>query len=116
MVWGEIEDSFLLMLEEVAVSGEFETNPNLAAFTMGTVPGNGGLSNVAPYVFVESPGGLQGFIYPWSPPDTYDALEWPAGPIAAGDWVMFIEDAGTGDRNSIGEVKIGYCGECDNPI
>lgn len=110
---GNADDGFLLMFGETAVEGgEDENEPDLGAFTMGALPDNGTLSNVAPYVFVES-GGAEGFTYPYSAPETVDALNWESGPFPAGDWILFIEDAFDEDLNSIGEVKIKYCGECD---
>lgn len=89
---------------------EVEDGAEADNYDMGQVAGSSSLTNVAPYIFVESG---NGFRSPFTPSGVYGPEEWnETGPYAAGDWRFFAEDQSNGDPSSIGKVTIRYCGEC----
>ena len=97
------------MFDSVAIGGV--VGANRRAFDMGLVAGDGSLTNVAPYTFVES-GGIPGFTAPYSEPNTYDAEGWNDGPYSRGEWTLRIRDTNQNRPSSIGDVSINYCGIC----
>lgn len=85
-------------------------------FDMGVVAGDGSLSNVGPYVFVESSGTRQ-FEAPHSVPGIYNADTWEKGGapyVRDGEWKLSLQDVAADDTSSIGLVTIRYCGSCDD--
>jgi subtilisin-like proprotein convertase family protein len=109
LLYSPNNDEYVLMEDTRAIEG-----PERRNFDLGQNPLDPSLSNVAPYVFVET-GGNEGFVAPYSAPGSYNAEEWDTAgiPYAAGDWTIFIEDAAAGDQTSIGHVVIRYCGVCN---
>ena len=91
---------YIPMFDEVDVSGS-------GNFDMGLVAGDPSLANVGNYVFVGA-GGMADYAEDYAAPGTYNANAWGAGPHAAGDWNMLIEDDAAGDPTSIGSVTINY--------
>jgi len=108
-------EDYVLMFNSIAVEGE-DVSTDLLNYTMGKVAGDGNLSNVAPYEFVDS-GGFAGFKAPFSPQGVYNALLWATDddPYSAGDWNLVIRDNFPGDPSSVGQVTIKYCGVCRSP-
>ena len=91
---------YIPMFDEVDDSGS-------GNFDMGLVAGDPSLANVGNYVWVAS-GGATSYADDYAAPGTYDANSWGAGPHAAGDWNMLINDDAAGDPTSVGSVTINY--------
>jgi subtilisin-like proprotein convertase family protein len=109
------EDLFILLLPPIT-SGRYDeyvpmedtrASDGSGDYDMGMVAGDASLSNVAPYIFVET-GGLD-FTAPYSSPSIFSADKWGSGNHERGDWNLQIFDNSEGDKFSIGDVTITYC-------
>lgn len=108
---GGAQEEYVLMKDTVAT--ENTGSGDLEDFDMGNVAGDGSLSNVGPYVFVDT-GGLAGFTAPFSPPGLFNADSWGSGIYNGGKWNFIIQDVARGDVSSIGTVTLKYCARsCD---
>lgn len=102
-------EEYIPMEDTKATSG----TGDLEDFDLGKVAGDGTLSNVAPYIFVET-GGLTGFTAPYSEPNTYNAKTWGSGNHYGGSWNLKILDNAEGDLSSIASITLKYCASaCD---
>jgi hypothetical protein len=94
------ETDFDLMFQEIASGGG--TN-----FSMGLLPEDGTLANVAPYTFVPSGGG--GYTSPHTPPGALNANAWISGPLPAQEYALLIVDTSIiFDGGAIGTWTINY--------
>ncbi len=93
------EVDFDLMFQETADGG--------LGFSMGVVPGNFHLTNVAPYTFVPTGGGE--FTAPHTPSSVLNANSWTDGPLAAQEYTLFVFDLNLlFDGGAIGSWTVNY--------
>jgi hypothetical protein len=94
------ETDFDLMFQETAIGGGTD-------FSMGLMPENGTLANVAAYTFVASGGG--GYSAPHTPPGLFNANAWVSGSLPAQDYALLIvETSVIFDGGAIGTWTINY--------
>lgn len=102
-----------LTVDALDVPGDFDFDLMFAdtaggsPFSMGVIPNNGTLANVAVYTFVARGGG--DFTAPHTPSGVMSANSWVTGPLPAQDYVLFLVDLEfIFDGGAIGSWTINY--------